>query len=75
MCSLLALCVRAIFSLCVCVCVRARARARSCVCLCFCHTLYKNVLFILLSFVCLYTTDLYNYGYLCIVCGLLSLFL
>ena len=51
-----------------------RARARSCVCLCFCHTLYKNVLFILLSFVCLYTIDLYNYGYLRIICGLLSLF-
>ena len=49
--------------MCVCVCVRARAILCACVFAMFCMTML-----ILVCFVPLYTTDLYNYGYLCIVC-------
>ena len=47
----------------MCVCARARAILCACVFAMFCMTML-----ILVCFVPLYTTDLYNYGYLCIVC-------
>ena len=48
--------------MCVCVCVL------DLVCVCFCHALYENFV----CSVCLHTTDLYNHGYLHIVCFSLS---
>ena len=39
---------------------------------CFCHALSKKCLLIFVCFVRLYTIDLYNYGYLRVVCFSLS---
>ena len=60
-CSLLALC--ACDPKCVCVCVGVCAHMILCVCVLF-AMLCMNSLVIFIFFVCLYTTDLYNYGYL-----------
>ena len=61
MCFLLALCV------CDPVCVRTILCA--CVFAIFCMKMFVNFR---ICFVCLYAIDLYNYGYLCIVCFSLS---
>ena len=53
------------FCVCVCVCVCVR----TCTILCACEfAMFCMKMLIFICFVCLYTTDLYNYGYLCIVC-------
>ena len=56
---------------CVWVCARAHAYARDLVCVCFamlCMKMFVNFT----CFVCFYTIDLYNYGYLHIVSFSLS---
>ena len=54
-------CVNANLCMCVCVC--------TCAILCACvFAMFCMKMLIFVCFVRLYTTDLYNYGYLCIVC-------
>ena len=48
-------------------CVRVRVRARDLVCVCFCYTLCENVNLCMFCML-VYTTDLYNYVYVRIVC-------
>ena len=66
-CFLLAVCVWTF----VCVCVCTRTHARDFVCMRF-FAMFCMKMLIFVCFVRLYTTDFYNYGYLCIVCFSLS---
>ena len=66
------MCVRFVcVCVCVCVCARARARARLCMRVLLSCFVWRCLL-IFVCFICLYTIELYNYGYLCIVCFSLS---
>ena len=60
-----------VFIICVCVCVCVCVHVQFCVRV-FLPCFVWRCLIIFICSVCLYTTDLYNYGYLCIVCFSLS---